>query len=184
MNDEILYDEYFKWLMAKIEFGNFTELYLGLLDRMFSLRYFSTLPMDENRASDGKNLRYFFCEETGYDLDDLNWIVGEDCTVLEMLIAFADLIANKEFGDLEKGDRTPDWFWRMVKNLGLLDYPGDYLALELRLEVTTIIQNWLNRNIDYDGSGGLFPLKNPPGDERKVEFLYQMRAYLNENFPG
>ena len=184
MNDEILYDEYFKWLMTKIEFGNFTELYLGLLDRMFSLKYFSTLPMDENRASDGKDLRYFFCEETGYDLDDLNWAVGDSCTVLEMLIAFADLIANKEIGDPEKGDRTPDWFWRMVKNLGLLDYLGDYLPFEISTEVTVILQKWMFRQIDYDGSGGLFPLKNPPGDERKVEFLYQMRAYLNENFPG
>ena len=184
MNDMDLYVEYYKWLLNKIEFGNFTELYIGLLRRMFGTAYFSALPIDENRASDGKDLRYFFCEETGYDLDDLNLAVGDSCTVLEMLIAFADLIANKELGNAEKGDRTPDWFWRMVKNLGLLDYPGEYLPLELRLEVTTIIQNWLNRNINYDGSGGLFPLKNPPGDERKVEFLYQMRAYLNENFPG
>ena len=184
MNDMDLYVEYYNWLLNKIEFGNFTELYIGLLRRMFGTAYFSALPIDENRASDGKDLRYFFCEETGYDLDDLNLAVGDSCTVLEMLIAFADLIANKELGDAEKGDRTPDWFWRMVKNLGLLDYPGEYLPLELRLEVTTIIQNWLNRNINYDGSGGLFPLKNPPGDERKVEFLYQMRAYLNENFPG
>lgn len=184
MNDMDLYVEYYNWLLNKIEFGNFTELYIGLLRRMFGTAYFSALPIDENRASDGKDLRYFFCEETGYDLDDLNLAVGDSCTVLEMLIAFADLIANKELGNAEKGDRTPDWFWRMVKNLGLLDYPGEYLPLELRLEVTTIIQNWLNRNINYDGSGGLFPLKNPPGDERKVEFLYQMRAYLNENFPG
>lgn len=184
MNDMDLYVEYYNWLLNKIEFGNFTELYIGLLRRMFGTAYFSALPIDENRASDGKDLRYFFCEETGYDLDDLNLAVGDSCTVLEMLIAFADLIANKELGDAEKGDRTPDWFWRMVKNLGLLDYPGEYLPLELRLEVTTIIQNWLNRSINYDGSGGLFPLKNPPGDERKVEFLYQMRAYLNENFPG
>lgn len=184
MNDMDLYGEYYNWLLNKIEFGNFTELYIGLLRRMFGTAYFSALPIDENRASDGKDLRYFFCEETGYNLDDLNFAVGDSCTVLEMLIAFADLIANKELGDAEKGDRTPDWFWRMVKNLGLLDYPGEYLPLELRLEVTTIIQNWLNRNINYDGSGGLFPLKNPPGDERKVEFLYQMRAYLNENFPG
>ena len=184
MNDMDLYVEYYNWLLNKIEFGNFTELYIGLLRRMFGTAYFSALPIDENRASDGKDLRYFFCEETGYDLDDLNLAVGDSCTVLEMLIAFADLIANKELGNAEKGDRTPDWFWRMVKNLGLLDYPGEYLPLELRLEVTTIIQNWLNRNINYDGSGGLFPLKNPPGDERNVEFLYQMRAYLNENFPG
>ena len=184
MNDMDLYVEYYNWLLNKIEFGNFTELSIGLLRRMFGTAYFSALPIDENRASDGKDLRYFFCEETGYDLDDLNLAVGDSCTVLEMLIAFADLIANKELGNAEKGDRTPDWFWRMVKNLGLLDYPGEYLPLELRLEVTTIIQNWLNRNINYDGSGGLFPLKNPPGDERKVEFLYQMRAYLNENFPG
>lgn len=182
MND--LLGEYFSWLVSKIEFGETTELYMGLLKRMFSSTYFSALPMDENRASDGKDLRYFFCEETGYDLDDLNWAVGDSCTVLEMLIAFADLIANKEFGDSEKGDRTPDWFWRMVKNLGLLEYPGDYFPLEISTEVTIILRNWMNRNIDYDGSGGLFPLKNPPGDERKVEFLYQMRAYLNENFPG
>lgn len=182
MND--LLGEYFSWLVSKIEFGEITELYMGLLKRMFSSTYFSALPMDENRASDGKDLRYFFCEETGYDLDNLNWVVGDECTILEMLIAFADLIANKEFGDSEKGDRTPDWFWRMVKNLGLLEYPGDYFPLEISTEVTIILRNWMNRNIDYDGSGGLFPLKNPPGDERKVEFLYQMRAYLNENFPG
>lgn len=182
MND--LLGEYFSWLVSKIEFGETTELYMGLLKRMFSSTYFSALPMDENRASDGKDLRYFFCEETGYDLDNLNWVIGDECTVLEMLIAFADLIANKEFGDSEKGDRTPDWFWRMVKNLGLLEYPGDYFPLEISTEVTIILRNWMTRNIEYDGSGGLFPLKNPPGDERKVEFLYQMRAYLNENFPG
>ena len=45
------------------------------------------------------------------------------------------------------------------------------------------LNKWMNRDIGYDGSGGLFPLKNPPGDERKVEIMYQMYAYVHENFP-
>jgi hypothetical protein len=35
--------------------------------------------------------------------------------------------------------------------------------------------------MDTDGSGGLFPLKNPQQNQRTTEIWYQMNAWLMEN---
>ena len=41
----------------------------------------------------------------------------------------------------------------------------------------------LAREYSDNGHGGLFPLKNPKKDQRKVEIWYQMTEYINENYP-
>ena len=38
------------------------------------------------------------------------------------------------------------------------------------------------RTYDSNGYGGLFPLRNPREDQRKVELWYQLNAYLLEQF--
>lgn len=175
---------YKEWLYSKIEFGDYVDRYLGLLDLLFEMGFFTMMSVDENRASDGRDLRWIFTEETGVcSYEELNIAMGRECRVIEMLIALARKIATKIIGDVGKGDRTPDWFWRFIKNLGLDGCIGDYIPLEFRASARVALTKWMSRDIGYDGSGGIFPLKNPPGDERKTEIIYQMYAYIHENFP-
>lgn len=176
---------YFCWLCGKIDFGNKVHEYWQLLGILFYTKYIPILEMDQNRESDGLDYRWIFCSEYDVNLEELNSQLGANCRVLEMMIAMAELISNDELGDRTKGDRTPDWFWRMVKNLGLnpfRDVDGS-IDLETRSCITYILHKWIYREFDYNGVGSPFPLKNPPGDERDVELLYQMRAYVQENFP-
>lgn len=174
---------YREWLYSKIDFGNYVERYAGLLDLIFEMPFYAVMEMDANRESDGKDLRWIFAEEAGLSYEDLDISMGRDCRVIEMLIALARKIATKVIGNQGKGDRTPDWFWRFIKNLDLDICIGDYLPLEYRVNAIGKLHSWMDRDIGYDGSGGIFPLKNPPGDERKTEIIYQMYAYVHENFP-
>lgn len=174
---------YEEWLLEKIQFDDYVIKYRGLLDLLFTMNFFYTIKADKNRASDGIDWRWMFCDECGYDLDELNNEIGPECKILEMLIGLAFKVANDVIGDREKGDRTPDWFWRFIQHLNLEVHYGDYLPIESRVVAMSKLAKWMNRDIEYNGSGGLFPLKNPPGDEREVDIMYQMYAYVHENFP-
>ncbi len=175
-----LYEE---WLINKIEFGNKTDMYRGLLDLMFSMDFYYTMREDRNRATDGTDWRWIFCEEAGLNVEELNAALGPECKILEMLVGLAYKIAYDIIGETYKGDRTPDWFWRFVKNLDLEGCYGDYLPIEIRTGAMSRLSKWMSRDISYNGDGGLFPLVNPPGDEQKTEIMYQMYAYVHENFP-
>jgi hypothetical protein len=48
--------------------------------------------------------------------------------------------------------------------------------------VNQILTNLVERTYQKNGKGGLFPLKQPAKDQRRVEIWYQMAAYLNENY--
>ena len=79
--------------------------------------------------------------------------------------------------DPEKGDRTGQWFWRMVTNLGL---GGMTDTRYDKNEVTYILNRFLRREYDRDGRGGLFTVKDPPTDLRKVEIWYQLWWSLDD----
>ena len=78
----------------------------------------------------------------------------------------------------ELGDRTGQWFWTMIANVGLgsqndLNYDPAY--------VDSCIEIFVRRQYDADGSnGGLFILQNPRRDLREVEIWYQAMWYLSE----
>ncbi len=77
-----------------------------------------------------------------------------------------------------------------MENLGLARYFDSYLRgnNEFLVEkIDEIIDIWMYRRFDFNGFGGLFPLKwgrLRPGqrkkDQRKVEIWYQMQAYMIE----
>jgi len=82
-------------------------------------------------------------------------------------------------------DRTAYWFWEMMDNLGLTAYDDDsYVDLDGTTYVEQIIDEFVNREYDYDGTGGIFPLKHAEKDQRNVEIWYQMSAYLYEHGEG
>lgn len=179
-----LIDEYYTWLFSLVD-GNEEEYkdYKLMFRYLCSYKFFSSHPMDDNRAMDGAHLRNRFAEECGYSYLEVNDVMNGYCSVAEMLIALAMRIDSEVVGNQIKGNRQADWFWRMVKNLRLYPEFKGYLNPSQVMKIDSILWTWLSRNFDEDGFGSIFPLRNPPGNERDTEIWYQMQAWVNENFP-
>ncbi len=131
------------------------------------------IPNDDNRAEDGKALRYEFINEQGIDEVDQEWL-DLGCSFLEMLIALARRAA------FESDDEVVEWFWRFIFNLGLNNHTDSAYTRETEREVDNVLDTVIFRTYDADGLGGLFPLTHPRQDQRKVELWYQLAAYLTE----
>ena len=129
---------------------------------------------DENRAEDGEALRYKFTYQKGYD-EALVYLNDRPSSVLEMMIALS--IRCEEFmDDTSIGDRTSQWFWGMITNLGLGSMTDDRFD---KREVNYILDRFLDREYEPDGKGGLFRVRKCDRDLRKVEIWYQLCWYLD-----
>lgn len=165
-------NEYFEWIykmVTKTE-GAPAISYRRLLERLHDTEFVYSIPMDENRASDGVDLRYRFTFE-----DDVERYLTGPCSVLEMMVALA-IRCEENIMDDPKINRTSYWFWGMVINMGL----GAMTDLRFdRNYVDMVVARFLNREYDYDGKGGLFTVRNPDRDLRTVEIWWQLCWYLN-----
>lgn len=74
------------------------------------------------------------------------------------------------------GDRTTQWFWSMIKTLGLRSMTDDKFDDEY---VSSVIDRFLNREYAPNGDGGLFKINNCKYDLREVEIWYQLCWYLD-----
>lgn len=174
---------YFEWLCDRIEAGAVMpeQSYIQLCHALHSSVYYALVPNDDNRGADGIDLRqaYFSCTGRRVSMDD-------PCSVFEMLVALADRIAFQLEGyDGVLQLNAKDYFWMMIRNLGLEKCTDDVLINEPdeMFVVRNAVEKLLNREYKPDGScGGLFPLKNADKDQRNVEIWYQMHRYLLENF--
>lgn len=154
--------------------------YVKLLRYLYSKPFRWDIENDANRASDGIYMRYMFSIEHnvfGHPDETVMDILDEKpCSVLEMMYALAQRMEGFMAND-EYGDRTAQWFWHMVQNLGLgsmTDARYDERITELKVE------RLLDRAYSPNGYGGLFTVKHPDKDMRDVEIWYQMCWYLNE----
>lgn len=158
-----------------------TYEYSKLLGELHGTDFYSLIPNDDNRCEDGKQMREKFNDEEGQQA--LSQSDLEECTVLEMLIG---LCFRLEFETAQSPwEKTPrEWFWILIDNLGL-EWCDDalYEQLESRDEIITKVKIFLDRRYKNDGNGGLFPLRNPRKDQRRIEIWYQMSAYILENYP-
>ena len=74
------------------------------------------------------------------------------------------------------GDRTAQWFWSMIKTLGLYSMTDDNFDFDY---VSLVIDRFLNREYAPNGEGGLFKINNCEYDLRKIEIWYQLCWYLD-----
>ena len=174
----LLAEDYYNWLLDFIEDEEHDwSTYSSLLDRLFTREFYDIIENDDNRVSDGLNLRNRFADEIGehlyFVLDDL----PDYCTVLEMMIALAIRIEDNIMYDPDKGDQTSKWFWIMVRNLGLEDCTDENFY---EREVDDILDRFLERQYDYYGNGNIFTVNNPRNDMRKVEIWYQANYFFSE----
>ena len=131
-------------------------------------------PMDENRATDGLELRDDFEYETGEYLDKSSGL-PPNCSFFEMLAALSIRCENQLMRNLSLGDRTSKWFFEFLDNLGL--------DPELRTDdIEEIIINFMHGNYKSNGEGGMFPLKRRDINQRGEQLWKQMSAYISENY--
>jgi hypothetical protein len=164
---------YLEWLysqVASVRFKNPQRTHWSLLRQLYSNEFVWFVPNDDNRAEDGRDLRHEFLEEKGISEVDPQWM-GLGCSMLEMMIGLARRLSFEAEGEPRA------WFWRLVRNLGLIDTNDTNTNTK---EVNEIIKRVVDRTYQHNGHGGLFPLRFAVRDQRKVEIWYQLSAYLEE----
>lgn len=163
---------YFNWLRAKVtDLNTPPYLYLDLMKVMYRTEFNWWIVGDRNRLEDGKELREHFLNETGETYDE-RWFRAP-CSVLEVLIAFANRAAFQT-------DETPTtWFYQFLINLELDNFREITDDEEMDI-VSHVLERWIWRAYDESGYGGLFPLREPKEDQRRIELWYQFFAYLDD----
>lgn len=177
MIQDVVVNDYFDWLVSLVgmERHSIRISYIKLLARLHDTKFKYTIPKDRNRADDGIDLRYRFADDYTDDPNVVRYLMGP-CSVLEMMVALAVRCEENIMDDANVGDRTCQWFWGMISNLGLGSMSDDRFD---RQYVDDTIARFLNREYDPDGAGGLFRVRNCDCDLRTVEIWYQLCWYLD-----
>ena len=171
--------DYFEWLYEGMCGDRYSKnvSYRKLLERLHSINFRYTIPNDRNRANDGKNLRYSFAVAEG--CEDNPEMITEylegPCSVFEMMVALAQR-CESVMDDPKIGDRTGQWFWGMIANLGLNGMTDNRYDEQY---VNDVISRFLDREYKSNGKGGLFTIRNCEYDLRDVEIWYQLCWYLD-----
>ena len=173
--DEIL-NEYFAWLYTLVCGDRYSNAisYKKLLAYLHRTEFTYLLSKDKNRAADGVDLRYRFSKERYHG--HVPSCLDGPCSILEMMVALAIRCEETIMDDPKIGDRTSQWFWGMVTNMGL-GYMSDnrfdeHVAKE-------IIDRFLNRDYSQNGRGGLFTVRNCEYDLTNIEIWTQMLWFLD-----
>lgn len=177
---DVVENAYFEWLYNYVcknkvhDKVSYRKLFATLHDTEFTF----IIPNDINRAADGVDLRYRFeIEFEEKEEMSLPYKIQGPCSVLEMIIALAIRCEESIMDNPEYGDRTGQWFWRMMSNLGLSlmtddIYDRDYVKDKINI--------FLKRQYSPDGKGGLFYIRDCNEDLRTVEIWAQLCWYLDK----
>lgn len=175
-----LNSEYFEWLCSLIRDSKPKKhvSYKKLMIYLYHTEFVYVLPMDENRCTDGIDLRYRFGHDRGIDIHIIaSCLDTSPCSILEMMVALAFYCEEHIMIDPANGLMSGRWFWMMISNLGLEDMTDSNYDEEL---VNGIIWAFLNRDYSRDGAGGLVYIPNCRYDLRQIDIWYQLMIYLSE----
>lgn len=170
---------YYFWLKDLVCDRDHKEYNL-LLEALQSKSFEWTVPNDDNRAFEGKNLRDTFCEEEDIEYDDDNF--DDEASMFEVILGLA-FRCDSIMADNVENISISEWFWRLMSNVELDKFTDNtWSNSNIRFVVGTKLDNIIYRNYQRNGYGGLFPLQKSRKDQRKVELWYQMCQYLIDNF--
>ena len=141
----LLIKAYFEWLCNLVGVTQEGRNYWCLFGKLYAKEFYGTVPNDDNRGVEGKQLRTLFLSEYMPFADDGSVSIDGPCRVLEMLIALAIRCEVHIMMDPEKGDRTKKWFWDMVYNLGFGDYTDAEFSYQVQSDIDDVLDIWLER---------------------------------------
>lgn len=174
--DASLDERYFTWLyslVASVKVKNPNRTHWKLCRQLHKKEFVWLVPNDDNRVEDGRDLRHEFLEVDNPPWVDPDWMeLG--CSMLEMLIALARRLSFEADGSTEV------WFWHLIETLELEHFNDRNYDDHAEAVIDETLDRVIWRRYSRDGSGGLFPLRNPAQDQRKIEIWYQLGAYLVE----
>lgn len=162
--------EYFNWLCAKVLQRN-QKSYHELLGILYRTEFVWLVPMDENRAEDGKELRLDFARETNVERDFL--FETQPCSLFEMFLGFA------QRASFQTDSPVREWFWSFMENLHLDQFR--HVSESDKIMIEEILDTFIWRTYDSHGWGGLFPLSKIDRDQRKIEIWWQFCDYVAEH---
>lgn len=171
-------DKYFEWLYNYVCKGriNNSISYKNLFKLLHDTEFTFLIRDDLSRARDGVDLRYRFA--ILMDDEQVMNILDGPCSILEMMVALAIRCEETIMDDTRYGDRTSQWFWDMLRNIGLSYMTDDRFDEKVATEK---IFRFLERRYEPNGKGGLFYIRDCKEDLREVEIFMQLCWYL-ENF--
>lgn len=162
---------YFDFLCREVGIGGPDGLpYRRLAALLYGKIFVCKLPNDMNRVDEAIRQRAGYSDAP-----------KGSANVLEVLVSLCRQLTFMAEGMIEKEKNGADiWFDRIIENLGMTalmddDWDEDFVEI-----AEAQIDRWMDRDYDYDGFGGAFPLDNPRNDQTEVELWYQMNAYLME----
>lgn len=159
--------KYFEWLISQIHTRK-KKTFIDLFERLHNTEFVWSVPNDDNRVSDGLELRFEF----GYNKKTS---FEKGVSVLEVIVALSRRCA------FVGGGNPYEWAGKLLENLGLSTM-FDPLSQGKSDKVEKILEDLIWRTYKPNGQGGFFPLRETIDDQTKVEIWYQMNAYVMENF--
>jgi hypothetical protein len=175
--DEPFDERYLVWLysqVAPLRLKNPARTHWALLRQLYKKEFVWLVPNDDNRVEDGKSLRREFLNDYEVDVDQ-EWLTM-GCSMLEMLIALSRRLSFEADGEPRA------WFWHLIQTLDLEQYNDKHYNDDAEKVIDETLDRVIWRRYEPNGQGGLFPIRNPPEDQREVEIWYQLSAYLAELF--
>lgn len=130
---------YFDYLINLIDDNGKADQYSVLLEHLYyyDFVWLKNIPLDENRAKDGLQLRSnykAFLPVEEYDLYTRTFI-GRECSILEMFVAFAEKLTY-----IVSSMKVQEYFWLFIDNLGLNWATNNNMNFQL---VNAILQAFL-----------------------------------------
>ena len=165
---EKAWDSYGKKLLKVSGVGYRRPGYSKLMTQLHDTVFIFSIPMDRNRELDGLYLRNGL-----WDVDD------RPCSVLEMLVGLSQRMNG--FLGWNGNDQSGKLFWEMLRNLELDRFDDTHYS---ERNVSLILNRWMGRRFEPDGSGGIFPILKTDRDQREIEFWSQMNEYLMKYYPN
>lgn len=178
MPSEGLDERYLSWLygqVASVKTRVRTRTHWKLFRQLNDTIFVAVVPFDENRVADARDMKYEFLAEAEDEAGDPDW-TRSPVSMLEVLIVLSRQLA------FEMDDPVAPWFWHLIETLQLEHFNDREYDNHAQEAIANTIDRVIWRNYEPDGRGGLFPLRNPREDQRKVELWYQLNAYLLEQF--
>jgi len=172
---------YFDYLLSLVDSPDVYNhrVMLGIL---FGTDFRWSIHNDDNRASDGLEIRYNFEQECDVSSAEMQELLNVPCSVMEVVCGLAIRMDETMRDPMEH--HVNRWFWELMGNLNLLVFTDEDFEKGLWnvRDVGKILDIFMDRTYDELGHGGLFPRNFCDKNQKEVELYGQMNGYLMEKY--